>query len=125
MKRKTHKLRLAAAALLLALAAGGCSTQFGSTITNHRFVYPNSNVRVLGPVKATVSRTGFISATLPLNQVKETYEAALAQQSGANLLVNIKEDTTTTLIPIIPIVTITYTIEGDAAVMEIGKQVLK
>ncbi len=103
----------------------GCTTSFGAQQPNTQFVYPNSNVKILGPAQASVTKQGFMGfGVLPTgDEVRAVYDQALSQQAGANVLVNFSEDTdfTTYLLW----ATATYTIKGDAAKMDVGKQHLR
>ena len=101
----------------------GCSTQYGAMVPNSAFVFPNSNVTPLYPVKAEKSKTWlFIAPSLTHKDIKATYDQALTQAPGANLLVNYREDTTLTTILFFQ--HLHYKIEGTAARMEVGKKVL-
>jgi hypothetical protein len=127
MKKKVSKMILIPFSLIVVtIAAGGCTTKFGEYIPNSHFIEPNSNVTTLGPVKASTSKTRFFLAPdLSSEDVKETYRKALSGVSGANALINVKEDTTVTLIPFVFMTTVEYTLEGEAVKVEVGKQELK
>jgi len=113
--------------LLLTVAAAvavGCTTTVGRYVPNSQFVYPNSNVQILGPVKAEYSKTSFlVMPQLNPDDIRATYQKALSQVQGANVLVNFKEDTAFT--SVLMFNTIHYTLEGQAAKMEVGKKELK
>lgn len=110
---------------IMALALQGCTMSSGALQPNTQFVYPNSNVRILGPVKAEISKWSFmgIGGFFDAKDIRDTYQKALSQQSGANVLVNFKEDSDFTTY--ILMVNSTYRISGDAASMEVGNQILK
>ena len=114
-----------AIALSTALIMQGCTMSTGGLQPNTQFVYPNSNVRILGPVKADISKVTFlgIGGFFDAKDIRDTYQKALSQQNGANVLVNFKEDTDFTSFVIF--VKSTYHIAGDAASMEVGNQILK
>ena len=113
-----------AALLTIMLAVTGCTITTGRMSPKAQYVYPNSNVTIVGPVKAEASKTGIlIPPTLTIDDMKKVYKDALAQASGANVIVNMKEDTSFTSIWIF--YTVTYKIEGEAARMEVGRQELK
>ncbi len=123
-----RKVRLLMSLALMASVglAIGCTAKFGAQQPNTQFVYPNSNVKVLGPVSASLTKQGIMGwGTIPTaDEVRSVYDQALAERAGANVLVNFSEETTiTTYMGIWA--TSTYTIEGDAAHMEVGKQRLR
>ena len=100
----------------------GCSMKFGSLEPNTQFVYPNSNVHVLGPVSASMTKLGIlgIGGFFSGDEIRSVYREALAQRAGANVIVNFNQDTVSTMWMIVTVNT--YTISGDAASMEVGKQ---
>lgn len=98
----------------------------GRYVPSSRLTYPDSKVTVLGRVRAEVSSTEwFISPSLGPVDLKRAYNEALRQAKGANILINFKENTTYTTWGIIPVATVTYVIDGQAARMEIPKQKLE
>lgn len=114
----------------LALIACGslfaaCTTNFGAQQPNTQFVYPNSNVKVLGPISASITKEAPLGfGVLPTaDEVRRVYQEALAQREGANVIVNFSEDTKFTTYFLWA--TTTYTISGDGARMEVGKQRLR
>lgn len=127
MKKKVSKMVLITFSLIVVtIVAVGCVTKYGEYHPNSHFVEPNSNVTSLGPVKASTSTTRFFLAPdLSSEDIKETYRKALSGVSGANALINMKEDTTVTMIPFVFITTVEYTLEGEAVKVEVGKQELK
>ena len=127
MKKKVSTMILIPFSLIVVtIAAGGCTTKFGEYHPNSHFIEPNSNVTTLGTVRASTSKTRFFLAPdLSSDDVKETYRKALSGVSGANALINVKEDTTVTLIPFVFMTTVEYTLEGEAVKVEVGKQELK
>ena len=113
--------RFACCAASATLLCAGCSTRLGQFVPRSQFVYPNSNVTALGPVKHEKSKTSFlISPSWSLADNRKTYNEAVAMVPGANVLIDYKEDTTLTTILFFK--TITYSLEGIAAKMEVGKQ---
>ena len=109
---------------LLALAMTGCTTHLGSVVPNSAFIYPNSNITSLGPVKAEKSKTWFfIMPIFHFEDIKAVYNNALNQVPGANVVIDYKEDTAVTSILFFN--TITYSVEGTAAKMDIGNKNLK
>lgn len=90
------------------------------------FIYPNSNVRALGPV--SVMKVGNVSVNVP--QLRsgehdlEIYKEALAQVPEANMIIDYYKITTATMIPL-PWVSLFFTttkFEGTAAKVEVGEQ---
>jgi len=127
-----HKLKVCSVLALLGIIAmlggSGCSTTGGHLAPQAHFVYPNSNVKILGTAKAQCSKTSvFIPPRLGLEDLKSVRDKVLSQVSGANVLVNVKEDTTWTVIPLgyFNIYMVTYKLEADAAHMEVGRQELR
>jgi hypothetical protein len=104
----------------------GCTSQYGHFVPNSQFAYANSNVRTLGPVKAEITKSAWFSAPeLTIDDIRGVYNKALTQAEGANIMINYKEDTYYTIMPLIPFSSVTYRIEGEAAKMEVGKQELR
>ena len=105
--------------------AVGCTTSMGAQQPNTQFVYPNSNVKILGPTSASVTKQGFVGTNvIPTgDDVRQAYDEALSKRQGANVLVNFSENTDFTTYFIWS--TATYTIEGQAAQMEVGQQRLR
>jgi hypothetical protein len=115
--------------LLLMIALTGCTMdmEMGRLTTHSNFVYPNSNVRVLGPAYAEVTKTKW--GGLPIleySDLKKVYNQALASQAGANLLINYSQDTRIQM-SILPFSsnTVRYELRGDAAQMVVGEQKLR
>lgn len=123
MNIKLMTIAVAACGLIFAT---GCTTKMGVTNPSANFVYPNSNVESLGPVSASKSKLRLlIPPAIGIEDMKGVKQEALAQQSGADVLINVKEDTTFTSFFILPIYSIKYDIEAEAANMTVGKQYLK
>ncbi len=112
----------------LMLVAGcifsGCISTNGALQPNTQFVYPNSNVKELGPVSASRTKMGplFFVPSFTADEIRSAYDEALSGQSGANVIVNFDEDTTVTNFVLFN--TVKYTIRGQSAAMEVGKQIL-
>ncbi|MFA6316734.1 MAG: hypothetical protein WC943_04890 [Elusimicrobiota bacterium] len=114
-------------AALVVASVSGCTMKMGLRNTNTKFVYPNSNVTPLGPVKAATEQrfTVFSAAMFDAKEIDETIAKALAQKGG-DVLVNSKIVYKVTLIPIIlPFMFSSYEVEGMAAKMVVGKQELQ
>ena len=122
-KRIVLGLMLIACALL-----SGCTYRYGQLTPNSQFAYANSNVTPLGHVHGEVSKGTWIwYPSLTVSDVKSAYNDALKKAEGANILINFKEDTEFLMIPI-PLFTyyrVKYTLDGEAAKMEVGSQELR
>jgi hypothetical protein len=102
----------------------GCASRAGSFCPQSHFTYPNSNVVDLGQVEARTSkRSWIIPPEIKQEDAVELMNKALAQNPEADLLINYKIDTLTTVIPVINIITTEMILSGHAASMvEIGRQ---
>lgn len=102
----------------------GCAVTAGRFNTETHFSFPNSNVVPLGQVKSTMSRWSFLFPKVTADDALGLMKEAIAQQSGADLVINYVLDTKTTIFP--PFIYITdIVLEGTAARMEIGEQDLR
>ena len=112
-------------AVLIMFFMTACTVKGGRFVPNSQFAYPNSNIKMLGPAHAEITKKSIIIAPkFDIKDLKQTYNKALASQAGANILVNFSEDTTFyTVLGIAN--TLTYELNGEAAKMEVGRQYLK
>lgn len=102
----------------------GCAVTAGHFNTETHFSFPNSNVVPLGQVKSTMSRWSFLFPNVTGDEALGLMKEAIAQQSGADLVINYVLDTKTTIFP--PFIYKTdMVLEGTAAKMEIGEQELR
>lgn len=132
LKTASRLVRLLTRGGLAALAACspalvGCVNINGSQQTHSNFVYPNSNVVKLGPTKASASRASIIFPPgFSAKRIKQVHEEALAKVQGANVILDYKQDTVFTMIPIpyIPIFFLNYSVEGTAARQTVGMKTL-
>lgn len=113
---------------LVALLLSGCTQTFvkGLAPQSH-FDYPNSNVYPLGHVTGQASKTNLSLSGMPDMPSSLEYEAienALQQKPGADILINSFRFMDVTSLLILPIVTVTYRVEGTAAKMTTGHQAL-
>ena len=101
---------------------GGCISTNGAFQPNTQFVYPNSNVTILGPVSASKTKSGplMFVPVFSAEEVRQTYDEALQGRSGANVIVNFDEDTIVSNYVFFN--TITYSVSGQGAMMEVGQQ---
>jgi hypothetical protein len=104
------------------LSFSACTYTTGSTDTEVYFTYPNSNVEPLGKVKASVSKGGFFSVDLTEEDLIELLDEALAQQQGADNIINYTLTTELTNFVFVPYFTVETTIEGQAVKMEVGEK---
>ncbi len=114
-----------AAEAMLCCFSLGCAVTAGSFEPNTQFVYPNSNVKELGYTEATYGKWGVLTFARPLTmqEALKVYHEAIQKVEGANLLVNFDQDTTTYIYVLLNYTE--FTIRGQAARMEVGKQDLK
>ena len=126
---KTHCFaRLFLVPLVMGLFAAGCVTKAGDRLISTNFSYPNSNVTPLREVEASTPSkfSVFFPRTMSRNNVVELKDAALAQAEGADILINVRTDTTVTMFPYpVPLFWTKSTIKGTAARMEVGEQQLQ
>ena len=108
-----------------------CTVAGGTRISpESHFVYPNSNVKTLGPVRASLQSppTFFIPpATRTAETDQKLYRQALRQHQGADLIVDYVVSTEITMIPLpgIQVYITKHELEGTAAKMVVGKQHLR
>ncbi len=101
-----------------------CSINAGHFNTESHFSFPNSNVTPLGQVKSTLSRWSFFSLPVEGDDALNLVNEAIAQKSGADLMLNYILDTKITMFPLF-IYKADMVVEGTAAKMEIGEQELR
>ncbi len=114
--------------LIAGLFTAGCVTKAGDRLTSTNFAYPNSNVTPLGKVEASTPSkfSVFVPRTMSRQNVIDLRDAALSQAPGADLLINVRTDTSVTMFPYpIPMYWTKSTIKGTAAKMEVGEQELQ
>ena len=122
---------IAIASLAVVLPSLGCAVGGGTRFSpESHFVFPNSNVKALGPVRVKVKSPPTLFVPPPVRTAetdKQLYDMAMRQQQGADLLIDYVVTTKITLLPI-PYVSVYLTeheLEGTAAKMVIGKQRLR
>jgi hypothetical protein len=90
------------------------------------FNYPNSNVKAIGPVKVSMAGPGgFMQGFTSGETDAQLYSKALAQVQGANLIIDYVKTTRVYYPFVFPIYWSKVELEGTAARMEIGQQILK
>jgi len=118
------KTLVVATILALSSLSTGCTYNQGQYGPNSHFSYPNSNVVPLRQVKASTSKISLIIfPSFDDAEIIQLVQDALAQQPGADLLLNFTLDTKT--ISYIILTKTDITIEGTAAKMNVGMQELK
>jgi hypothetical protein len=104
---------------LATLAVSACSNTVGQVLPQDLFVHPNSTVRVIGPVSASATKVRLwgIGAQFDPEEALAVHRKALTGQPGANVIVDVSEDTTTTVYPFYPLIFIstTYKVTGQGA----------
>ncbi|MEY3758704.1 MAG: hypothetical protein RIR39_195 [Pseudomonadota bacterium] len=110
---------------LAALLLSGCTQTFVTQLApQSHFAYPNSNLYPLGHVSGRASKTSFGMPDMSSALQYEAIANALEQKPGADLLLNSIHLMDVTQLLILPIVTVTYRVEGSAAKMTTGHQTL-
>ncbi len=89
------------------------------------FNYPNSNVKALGPVKVEADGPSGLMMTFRTGEMdQKLYNTAIAQVEGANIIVDYIRTTDVYYVPVLPIFWSKVKLEGTAAKMELGVQVI-
>ena len=102
-----------------AIWCSACATTLGSATTHDSFVHPNSQVRVVGPVSGQMTKVRFlgIGSQFKAADVLKVHREALAKQPGANVILNVAQDTQTRVI--FPMVISHYIVSGDGAEVKV------
>lgn len=105
---------------LSAMLLSGCTTTYlGGIGPQTHYDYPNSNVYPLGYAKGQASITRFLFPPRVTSALQyDAISNALEQQPGADMLINTIQFVDTTDLPMLPIYTLTYRIEGTAVKMK-------
>ncbi len=119
------------ATLFLAALTTACTAASMTRLgPQSHFVYPNSNVKQLGPVK--VKKRGDVRLFVPDNlrtaeSDRDLYDAAIRQVQGANLITDYAVTARTKWVYLYYIYLFwnEYELQGTAARMEVGQQELK
>ena len=128
MNRMSIVVALLAGGALSACGLGGCAVaQYTEIGPQSHFIFPNSNVKALGPVKVKVpGRSTWGMPPVPdSGDHLRAYNAALQQVEGANLIIDYVKIIKLYGIPILYVYWSEIELEGTAAKMEVGKQVLQ
>ncbi len=128
---RVRTILLAIASLAVVLPSMGCAVGGGARIQpESHFVFPNSNVQAIGPVRAKLTGPPTLFVPPPVRTAEidnQLYQMAMRQQNGADMIIDYVVHTKITLIPI-PYVSVYITeheIEGTAAKMVVGSQRLR
>lgn len=115
---------LVVASLAVLLLQTACISTNGGFQPNNQFVYPNSNVEVLGQVEAAKTKIGILAFVpkFSIEEILSVYHQALKGAGGANVIVNFDENVRVGNFLLFN--TITYSIKGQGAKMEVGRQAL-
>jgi hypothetical protein len=111
--------------LLLPFAAVACSSTSNDLNVQSKFAYPNGDYTFLGHVTAEkkVFSSSFNAPVMSREVFLDLQKQALAQQPGADFIVNYVVSSTTTQVPPLPIEWSTFKLEGTALkVVEVGRQ---
>ena len=111
---------------LTILSISGCTTTYlVKIVPKSHFNYPNSNIEQLGYVTGQASESHFFAVPTVTSTLE--YDAladALAEKAGADMIVNSYHVVEITNIPLLPIQTITYKVDGTAVKMKVSDKPL-
>lgn len=127
MRATVRSIVVAGVGVALAIATVGCTIGSATWVSpQSHFDYPNSNVIPIGRVQGEASGpVSLFPSPMDADVMEEAIQNAL-KQKGGDILLNYSGTFTVTLYPILfNFYKTTYTVEGTAAKMEIGKQMLK
>lgn len=112
--------------IFIVLSAVGCTQTFftGFDPQSH-FDYPNSNVIPIGKTVGEASITGVFVPPFRTAELEEEAINNALKQKGGDILINYMVFEKRTIIPLLPIYPLTVRVEGTAAKMEIGTQILR
>lgn len=113
---------LCAVSLFTGCVIGGTADK----LPQSHFSFPNSNVTPIGPARAQSTQTTIFFPTYITGQLEEDAYRQALQGTGGDLLIDGTKWTVVRMIPIpyIPVYITTYTVEGTAAKMTVGKKEL-
>lgn len=110
--------------IMLAIFGTGCAITSGGFSEQTHFDFPNSNVKPLGQVKASIEKSSWIvPPEVTLNDVRNIIDQALKLKAGADMIINYRLNTTNT--SYLYYYTMLITLEGTAVSMEVGEQELQ
>jgi hypothetical protein len=113
---------------ILMMGGSACTVaQFHRIGPQTHFTYPNSNVKVLGPVKVQMKGPGswFAPSIMTGETDEKLYQLAMAKVNGSNLLIDYVRTTTVYQWPLPQIFWTQEELEATAAQMEVGQQTLR
>ncbi len=112
-------------ALLCLLATSSCNTATSDLDIQSKFSYPNGDYSSLGHVSAENKyfTTSFTAPVMTREVFLDLQQKALAQEPGADFVVNYVITSSVTQVPPIPVSWTTFKLEGTAIkVVEVGGQ---
>lgn len=128
MMTRLRSIALAGVLILTLFGLEGCTVgQFAWLYPQSHFDYPNSNITPIGKVHGEASTVSvFFPVMMDADLQEEAYKNAL-QQKGGDMIIDFLATTEVVMYPIafINIFKTTYKVDGTAAKMEIGKQILR
>ena len=106
---------------IAAVSTSSCTIEYPLGQTHQsNFTYPESQVTPLQNVYGEATETAFGSSIQFTGQMKqEAIDNALAQVPASNVLLNYYETVKITMLPILPVNTTTYSVQGMAAEAEV------
>jgi hypothetical protein len=119
--RNQHKLLM----LLAGIALSACTTTAADLTVQSKFAYPNGDYTYLGHIQAEKKymTTSFTAPEMTRDVFLDLQKQALAQQSGADMVVNYAISSSITTVPPIPVTWTTFRLDGTAIkVLNVGKQ---
>lgn len=111
--------------LILPLMASSCTNASNDLDIQSKFAYPNGDYTSLGHVSAEKKyfSTSFTAPVMTRQVFLDLQQQALAQQPGAEFVVNYVVSSSVVQVPLIPAQWTTFRLEGTALkVVEVGKQ---
>jgi hypothetical protein len=99
----------------------GCTLEYPLGQTHQsNFTYPESQVTPLQNVYGEATESAFGTSIQFTGQMKEeAIDDALGQVPGANVLLNYNEEVKIFMLPVLPVYTTTYSVQGMAAEAEV------
>src|SRR3989344_602584 len=103
MQTSMNKWLAGLAVVLFISTLIGCSMKFGMFLPNTKYAYPNSNVEPLGHVEGSSTRLGFFGAPPVSKEMLDEAVNDALKQKGGDMLINIKMQSETLIIPPLPV----------------------
>ena len=128
MRKVPQSLVFAGVLLLLVISVSGCTVGSGvSLYPQSHFDYPNSNIIPIGQVQAEVSGAVGLHPTIMDADLMEEVIMKALQQKGGDLLIDYNLSIRIKMYPLLifNLYETVYRVNGTAAKMEVGKQILR